>query len=58
MRYLLATCILTAAITTAQARYDTRSYGHFGHKSCSTSSCFAKHPSGSYAFPFHRGRRH
>ena len=64
MKYLLTTVVFALCIVSAPSfarssggHRDTRSFDHFAHKSCSSSNCFSNHPSGTYTFPYHEGRR-
>lgn len=49
---------IVCAAAPAEARYDSRSYSGFGTGHCKRPSCYAKHPGGTYHFPYHYGHRH
>ncbi len=60
MKKILLTLVTACAIgsfiaSDAEARYDSRPYSGFGHGQCKRASCFAKHPGGSYTYPYHYG---
>ncbi len=58
LMFATLTAALLFSLTTAQARKsDTRSIDRFATGSCKRSSCFARHPSGHYRFPYHYGHR-
>jgi hypothetical protein len=54
-RILIALAFAACAIP-AQAR-DTRPYDGFRTGQCKSSSCYSKHPGGTYVYPNHYGRR-
>ncbi len=59
MRILvIALCALAFSISAAEARYrDTRPYNGWATGHCKRASCYAKHPGGTYHYPYHYGHR-
>jgi Spy/CpxP family protein refolding chaperone len=59
MKRLVAIVALAvmALSTTAEARYGRRPHHGFATGHCKRASCYAKHPGGTYRYPYHYGHR-
>lgn len=54
----IAAFFATISCCMAEAKeYDSRPYSHFATGRCKTDSCFSRHSSGTYRFPYHYGHR-
>lgn len=54
---MIMSLVMMVFATTAEARYDRRPYNGFATGHCKRASCYAKHPGGTYHYPYHYGHR-